>query len=124
MNSHIDVTARRWEHGWELHMNGEVVTQVSKLVKAEQQVRDYLDSVEPDIDHSFLPIRVIPDLGPLGDQVVAARAATEQAAAASVSAARQSREVVRLLRQAGLSVADSAAILGVSRGRISQLVKP
>ncbi|MPM38582.1 hypothetical protein SDC9_85211 [bioreactor metagenome] len=36
----------------------------------------------------------------------------------------RSREVVRHLREAGHSVTDSAAILGVSRGRISQLVRP
>ena len=53
--------------------------------------------------------------------VAAARAATDAAADASREAARRSREVVRELRAEGYSVADTAAILGVSRGRISQL---
>ena len=54
-------------------------------------------------------------------RVAAARAATDAAADASREAARRSREVVRELRAEGYSVADTAAILGVSRGRISQL---
>ncbi|MGM7698505.1 hypothetical protein ACSU04_10370 [Microbacterium sp. A84] len=62
-----------------------------------------------------------PELGTLGEEVAAARAATEAASAASIAAARQAREVVRHLRAAGLSVTDAAAVLGVSRGRILQL---
>ena len=61
------------------------------------------------------------ELGSLGDEVTAARQATAKAAAASQAAAQQTRRVVQRLRASGLSVTDSAAILGVSRGRISQL---
>jgi DNA-directed RNA polymerase specialized sigma24 family protein len=86
-----------------------------------QQVRDYLDTVEPDTDHTDWVVHVVPELGALGADVAAARAATDAAADASREAARRSREVVRELRAEGYSVADTAAILGVSRGRISQL---
>ncbi|KJQ54223.1 antitoxin HicB [Microbacterium sp. SA39] len=118
----ITVTARKWEHGWELWLDGEAATQVATLDKAEQQVRDYLDTEEPEVDHSTWSVTVVPDIGALGDEVVAARIAREKAIAASETAASESRRVVRHLREAGFSVTDSAAILGVSRGRISQLV--
>lgn len=117
----IIITAHRWDGGWELHQDGEAITQVTTLDKAVNQVRDYLDTVEPDVDHSAWTVEVRADLGPLTDEVEAARAATEAATAAAVSAAKQSRDAVRHLRDAGLSVTDSAVILGVSRGRVSQL---
>ncbi|MDQ0727077.1 antitoxin HicB [Microbacterium sp. W4I20] len=118
----ITATARKWEHGWEIWLDGEAATQVATLDKAEQQVRDYLDTEVPEVDHSSWRVSVVPDIGPLGDEVAAARLATENAIAASATAASESRRVVRHLREAGFSVTDSAAILGVSRGRISQLV--
>lgn len=117
----ITTTAHRWEHGWELWIDGEAASQVSTLDKAEQQIRDYLDTEEPDVDHSDWRVTVVPEIGELRDEVTAARAATESAAAATTAAALRSREVVRHLREAGISVTDAAAILGVSRGRISQL---
>lgn len=40
----ITATARKWDHGWELWLDGEAATQVATLDKAEQQVRDYLDT--------------------------------------------------------------------------------
>ncbi|WP_436701219.1 hypothetical protein [Nocardioides sp. BYT-33-1] len=36
------VTARRWQHGWELHIDGEGVTQTPSLTTAEDQVRAFL----------------------------------------------------------------------------------
>ncbi len=117
----ITAQARRWAHGWELWLDGEASTQVATLDKAAQQVRDYLDTVDPDVDHSDWTIDVTADLGGIEDQVREARAATRAAADAQEIAAVRSREVARQLREAGLSVTDSAAILGVSRGRVSQL---
>lgn len=118
----VTVTARRWERGWELEIDGEAHTQVTALERAKQQVRDYLDTVDPDVDHSDWEIVVVPELGELGDEVARARKATEEAAAASKAAARRSREAVRRLRDAGYSVTDSAVILGLPRGRVSQFV--
>lgn len=118
----ITVTAHKWEGGWELHLDGEPITQVTTLDKAAGQVRDYLDTVSPEIDHSDWKVLVQAEIGELGDEVTAARVATEKAAAASIAAAKKSREAARRLRKAGMSVTDSAVILGVSRGRVSQLV--
>lgn len=55
----VEVTARRWTHGWELYFGDDDVTQVRSLAHAGDQVRDYLDTLEPGIDHSDLEIRLV-----------------------------------------------------------------
>lgn len=118
----VFVTATRWKLGWELELDSGGVTQVRTLATAAQQVRDYLDTVEPDVDHTGWSITIIPEIGPALDAVKQARAATDAAQVATKQAARQTREAVRGLREQGLSVADTAAIMGLSRGRVSQLM--
>lgn len=118
----ITTTAHRWEHGWELWLDGEPATQVTTLDKAPQQIRDYLDTIDPETDHSSWTVSIEPALGDLAGRIHSARCATAAAAAAQEQAAKSAREVARELRAAGLSLTDSAAILGVSRGRVSQLV--
>jgi hypothetical protein len=39
------VRAKRWKHGWELHIAGVGVTQSRNLDGAEQMVRDYIDTL-------------------------------------------------------------------------------
>lgn len=117
----ITTTARRWEHGWELWIDGEAATQVTTLEHAAQQVRDYLDTVDPGTDHAEWEVVIDPDLGDLGERVRAAREATAAAARAQEDAAARSREVARALRSE-LSVTDISAILGVTRARVYQLV--
>lgn len=118
----VEVTAKRWRGGWELWNGDDCWTQVSTLDRARQQVVDYLDTVEEGVDHSDWDIRVVPDI-PNWTAVQAAREATREAAAVQVRAADLSRQAVRALREDGFSVTDAAAIMGVSRGRISQLAK-
>lgn len=118
--SRYKATALQWEGGWELHIEGEGVTQVRTLDKAEAQVRDYLETVH-ERDFSDAEVEIIPDLGGLERVVIDTRHEIEEAAAAQLRAAEHSREVARQLRKAGLSVTDTAAVLGVSRGRVSQL---
>lgn len=122
MTTTITVTARRWDRGWELWLDDDRVTQSSTLADAEQQVRDFLDTDDETVDHTHWTIQIVPELGALASEVAEARADTENAAEASRRAARRSRDVARRLRAAGFSVTDSAAIMGVSRGRVSQLV--
>ncbi len=119
----ITTTAHRWDHGWELWLDGEAATQVATLDKAAAQVRDYLDTIDPDTDHSNWEVTIEPAIGNLTAAVRDARTATVHASEVTVEAAAKSRAVARQLRDAGISVTDSAAILGVSRGRVSQLVK-
>lgn len=53
------VTAVRWERGWELHIDGEGVTQSHTLDDAEAMVRDYLETM---YDRSFedAEIEIVP----------------------------------------------------------------
>ena len=118
----LTVTASRWSACWELEIDDNHHTAVRDLGNARRQVVDYLDSLNEKVDHSTWEITIIPDLGELSDEVAAARNATKAAASATETAAKQSRDVARKLRSAGYSVADSAAILGISKGRVSQLV--
>jgi hypothetical protein len=114
------VTARRWEHGWELHVNGVGVTQCGPLADAERMALDYLATElggEPD-DYS---VDIHHDLGGVEAEVADARRKMTEAQTAMDSAAEGMRTVVRRLRADGISVRDTATILRVSPGRVSQL---
>jgi len=58
----IIVTAQRWESklggGWELLNGDHAMTQVRRLSDARQQVIDYLDTIDPDVDHRDWDIRL------------------------------------------------------------------
>lgn len=114
------VTARRWKHGWELHIDGVGVTQSRTLATADQMVRDYIETLT-DQDVSDVEVFIVPELGDLDRKVAAVRAQVADADKAQRAAAKAKRQLADDLRAAGLSVSDTAAILGVSRGRVSQL---
>ena len=120
MSETVTVTARRWSGGWELWNGDDCWTQVARLDRARQQVVDYLDTVDEDTDHSDWTITVIPEVASL-DRVHVARETAARARALQEEAATAWREAALALRAEGLSVADAATIMGVSRGRISQL---
>lgn len=65
----LTATAHKWEHRWELALDGDIVTQVNTLDKAEQQLRDYLDTVDPVVDHRDWQITVEAALGDLSERV-------------------------------------------------------
>lgn len=115
------VRAKRWTQGWELHIENVGVTQAGTLARAEQAVRDYLATML-DVDEVEATVEIVPELDGLEAEVLAARQAVAEAARLQVDAARRSRAAVRHLRSAGLSVTDTAVVLGVSRGRVSQLL--
>jgi DNA-directed RNA polymerase specialized sigma subunit len=114
------VTAKRWKHGWELHIDGIGVTQSKTLATADQMVRDYIETLT-DADVSGAEVVITPELGALGDKVTTVRAQVDAAERAQRDAAAAKRRLADDLRAAGLSVSDTAEILGVSRGRVSQL---
>ena len=127
MSTTYTARATRWAGGWELHVSDAAgqevgVTQCRTLDAAEDQVRDYVGTLH-DADESGAGVELVPELGELVGRVVAARQATRDAKDAEARAAAESRAAARELRREGLSVADSAYVMGVSRGRISQLVK-
>jgi len=118
----VTVKATRWALGWDLEVGELGATQVRTLARAEQQVRDYLDTLDPDTHHDDWAVTIVPDLGGMLNDVRQAKKATQTAAVAQMEAARRTRDVVHRLRAQGLSIADVAVILGVSKGRVSQLV--
>ena len=115
------VRAQHWERGWELHIDGVGVTQSRTLAGAEAMVRDYL-RLDGHADWRDTDVTVVPDLDGLEVRVSRARDLTRSAEGAQRDAAREARAVARALRDQGLSVSDTATVLGVSRGRVSQLV--
>jgi DNA-directed RNA polymerase specialized sigma24 family protein len=121
----VKVTASQWAHGWELFFDDgddDGVTQTRTLAGAEQQVRDYLDSMHPEINHADWLIEVVPQLGSVLAEVHVAKAASVAAQQALASAAQQMRTAVKGLRAKGLSLADTATVLGVTKTRAQQLV--
>jgi hypothetical protein len=117
------VCAKRWEHGWELHIDDVGVTQSHSLWDAEMMARDLISrraGLHPD---SF-EVAITPEIGGgLDQQTRAAREAVRAADRAQRQAAVQSREAARQLRQAGLTGRDIAKVLDVSPQRVSQLLK-
>jgi uncharacterized protein YggE len=118
-----NVTAVRWEHGWELHIDGVGVTQSRALGKsADRMIRDYISINRGETEGRDAEIVVTPDLGSLSRRVAAARRKVRAAAEAQEKAAAESREVARALKAQGLSGNDIAQVLEVSPQRVSQLV--
>jgi DNA-directed RNA polymerase specialized sigma24 family protein len=117
------VRARRWKHGWELHIDAIGVTQSRNLDGAEQMVRDYIETLT-DHDTTSDEVVIKPEVGGgLDEAAQAAREALADAERALRAAAARSRQVAYRLSQAGLSGRDIAAILHVSAQRVSQLLK-
>ena len=116
------VRAKRWAHGWELHIDGEGVTQARSLAAAERQVRDYLSLLHDLDDDASFDVVIIPELGgAIARDVRRARQAVADLARRQQKTAEMSRAAVQTLRNAGLSGAEIAAVLGVTPQRVSQL---
>ena len=124
MSTTIHVTAERWEKGWDLILDEDNATSVTHLKDAEQQVRDYLDTIEPAIDHSDIDIDLTVDLGGLQDDIAIARKETLEAARQQERAAAQLRKAAHSLKSRNIPAADAAVLLEVSKGRGYQLLAP
>jgi hypothetical protein len=115
------VTAKRWEHGWELHIAGAGVTQCRRLTEAERMVRDYL-RLDGHPDYATATIIVEPEVDGLEVKAAKAHREAERAARAQAEAASKIRGVALALRKRGLSGSEVAVVLGVSPQRVSQIV--
>lgn len=116
------VTAKRWEHGWELHIDGVGVTQSRSLAEAERMVRDYI-ALDFDVAPDSFAVDITPEItGSLGTELAQARRAVAEAAEAQREAAVKSRGAARRLEEAGLSGRDIASVIGLSPQRVSQLL--
>jgi hypothetical protein len=123
VSSVYHVRAKRWAHGWELHIEGVGVTQSHTLRDAERMARDYI-ALDTGMDPGSFDIKVTPEIGgELGEKTAAARRAVADADEARRAAAVRSRDAARDLQGAGLSGRDIAAVLQVSPQRVSQLLK-
>jgi hypothetical protein len=116
------VHARRWDRGWELHIEGVGVTQTRRLTNAEAMARDYI-ALDLDVPADSFEIEVIPQVGDgLDAEMRAARQATAEAKDAERRAAKASRHVAKKLKDIGLTGKEIAAILKLSPQRVSQLL--
>ena len=123
----VEVAARRWEHGWELHVSDGrgplVVLPARRLSAAERLVRDYV-ACQDGVDPQSVGVRITVAFGTaLDDEIAAVRAALDDAERAQRDTAARSRGLALRLREAGLSGADIAVVLRVSPQRVSQLMR-
>jgi hypothetical protein len=123
----VEVAARRWDHGWELHVSdgqgAMVVLPARRLSIVERTVRDYV-ACRDGVDPRSVVVDVAVAFGDdLDDEIVAVRAALEGAERTQREAAARSRGLAVRLREAGLTGADIAVVLRVSPQRVSQLMR-
>ena len=59
MNDTYQVRARRWAHGWEIHIDGVGVTQSRSLAGAEAMVRDYV-ALDLELDPQSFQVNITP----------------------------------------------------------------
>ncbi|WP_328291306.1 hypothetical protein OG218_00815 [Kineococcus sp. NBC_00420] len=118
----IEVTARRWDGGWELHIADHGVTQVRRLTEAEEMVRDYLrlDDVE---GAETATIRVVAEIQGITPRVNDVKEKAARAAALQLEAAAASRSVARDLVAAGLTGSEVGVVMGIKKQRVSQLLR-
>ena len=123
----VEVAARRWEHGWELHVSDGrgplVVLPTRRLSAAERTVREFVVEHEG-VSPRSVKVEIIVTLGAeLDEEIAAVRAAVDHAERTQREAAARSRALALRLREAGLTGADIAIVLRVSPQRVSQLMR-
>ena len=123
MSRTYTVDAKRWEHGWELHVEGLGVTQSRSLHSAARMAREYISLIEGISDESTIGVEIRPQIeNALGKEVIAARKAVHELAEQQREVATLSRTAAKDLAESGLSGADIAVVLAVSPQRVSQLL--
>ena len=123
MSRTYTVDAKRWEHGWELHVEGVGVTQSKSLHSAASVAREYISLAEDISDESTIDVEIRPQIdNALGQEVIAARKAVQELGERQREVAALSRAAAKDLAESGLSGADIAVVLNVSPQRVSQLL--
>ncbi|MEV8182676.1 hypothetical protein [Specibacter sp. NPDC078692] len=84
-------------------------------------MRDYLDTLHPEVDHSNWKIQLKPSSDELADRIRKSREASVSAQKAQEQAAKETRAVLEMILAADITTNDAAALLGISSGRVSQL---
>ncbi|WP_026452918.1 hypothetical protein [Saccharomonospora iraqiensis] len=117
------VTARRWAHGWELHIENVGVTQARSLSSAESMAREYISLALDLDDETSFDIDIVPQLdAALTQRVRTARDEVKAAAQKQREAAAKQREAAEELRDTGLTGREIAVVLDISPQRVSQLL--
>ena len=123
MSRTYTVDAKRWERGWELHVEGVGVTQSRSLHSAARMAREYISLVEGISDEATIDVEIRPQIDKtLGQEVVAARKVVHELGERQREVAALSRAAAKDLAESGLSGADIAVVLDVSPQRVSQLL--
>lgn len=117
------VRAVRWEHLWELHVDGVGVTQARNLTEAPALAADYI-AARLDVPPAAVEVTVTPDVGAeIAAAAAAARHLRQNGEDLVSRAAAANRALAgRLVRDLGLSQRDAATYLGVTPARVSQLL--
>lgn len=114
-------TATREGRWWVIDVVGVGVTQSRTLAEAHTWAQGLVEAVTGEAGAEVTVTPLLPD-GAI-DRVRHAQTVAARADAELRAAAEEIREATRSLLQMGLSQQDAAAILGVSRQRVSQLLK-
>lgn len=118
-----NVTAKRWAHGWELHIADVGVSQSTTLASAEKMAREYISLALDIEDQDSFDVTITPELDDdTRRELDHARRCTEAAESAQREAAATWRRAVHSLKDKGLVSADIARLLHLSKQRVSQLV--
>ncbi|WP_265560802.1 hypothetical protein [Streptomyces hygroscopicus] len=118
-----NVRAVRAGKYWELHIDSVGVTQSRNLTTdADEMIRSYIHMMKGDAPES-VTYKLTTKVGDgLDVEAAEAREAAREAEKAVAVAAARNRAAARHLRAAGLSGRDTAAVLGVTPQRVSQLL--
>jgi len=119
MSAYTAMAARegRW---WVIDVDGVGVTQSRTLAEAHLWAQGLIEAVTGEADADVTVTPTLPD-GTI-DRVRHAQAAMARADAEHRAASEEIREATRRMLATGMSQQDAAAILGVSRQRVSQLL--
>lgn len=115
------VKAKRWEHGWELHIKGAGVTQSHSLADAEPMVRDYVALKYDKAPDSFA-VEITAELDGLEDCIRQLHERAEFLTSERERLTIERRKIAEQLHDMGVTGRDTATVLGVSPQRVSQLL--
>lgn len=116
------VTARREGDWWVIDVEGVGVTQAKRIDKVEHMARDLVAAMS-DVDYDDVRVDVRYEL-PLSavEVLTEAKAASDAAKHLAQMAADSGRRAATVLRDQGLSLRDTAHLLGISFQRVHQLL--
>lgn len=119
------VTAKRWELGWELHIDEVgVTTQTRSLANAPAAAREAIALALDIDDEDSIDVDIVPDIDGIPGLVAAVKRDNEAAAQAQRDAAEKQRRLVQKMLAGGMHGSEIAAVLKVSPQRVSQLRPP